>query len=120
MAKGFTAEIVKDVDWDKKERQGKEGLTRTLVDIGHLVTAQVAQVSPYRSGRMRRSHRSRIRGRFQVNVIAWTGFTGTDYVPFVLYGTSRMAARDWPKRGVANSIGRVRQIVRSASNFRKL
>lgn len=115
MAKGFTVEIVKDVDWDKKERQGKAGLLQTLIDIGQLTAAEVAQVSPYRTGRMRRSHRSRIRGKTQVDVIGWT-----PYLPFVLYGTGRMAARDWPKRGVANVIGRVRQTVRQASNFRKL
>lgn len=115
MAKGFTAEIVKDVDWDKKKRQGKEGLTRTLVDIGQLTAAEVAQVSPYREGKMRRSHRARIRSKTEVNVIGWTG-----YLEFVLYGTSHMAPRNWPKRGVENSIGRVRQIVRSPSNFRKL
>lgn len=115
MAKGFTAEIVKDVDWDKKKRQGREGLTRTLVDIGHLTAAEVAQVSPYRTGRMRRSHRSRIRSKTEVNVIGWT-----PYLEHVLYGTGRMAPRDWPKRGVANAIGRVHQMVRTASHFRKL
>ena len=120
MAKGFTAEIVKQPDWKKKEQQGKAGLLQTLIDIGQLTSAEVAQVSPYREGKMRRSHRARIRNKTQIDVIAWTGFTGTDYVPFVLYGTSRMAPRNWPKRGVANVIGRIRQTVRQASNFRKL
>jgi len=115
MAKGFTAKIVKQPDWKKKEQQGKAGLLQTLIDIGQFTSAEVAQVSPHRTGAMRRSHRSRIRSKTQVDVIGWR-----PYLEFVLYGTSRMAARNWPKRGVTNVMGRVRQTVRQASNFRKL
>lgn len=115
MGKGFTVEVVKQPDWKKKERQGKAGLLQTLVDIGQFTSAEVAQVSPHRTGRMRRSHRSYIRSKTQVDVIGWT-----PYLPYVLYGTNRMAARNWPKKGVANVMGRVRQTVRTASHFRKL
>lgn len=115
MTDGFEIKVVKKPDFKAKTQRARTRLAQTLNDIGHLVTAEVAASSPYRTGKMRRSHRARIRGVDRVDVIGWT-----DYLEFVLRGTRYITPRNWPKWGVDRSISTIRSIIRAQSNFATL
>lgn len=108
-------EVVKKPDFNKRKMRMDAALTKVIWDLGHLITAEVAAESPYRTGRLRRSHRARIRSEFRADVIGWT-----PYLPYVLYGTSRgIRPNNWPERGVKRSANTIRDAIRLHASIKE-
>lgn len=108
-------EIVKKPDFKKRRTQMDSALTKAVWELSHLVTADVAAESPYRTGRLRRSHRARIRSEFRADVIGWT-----PYLTFVLYGTSRgIRPNNWPERGVRRAGDTIKSSIRLNASIKE-